>query len=358
MDIHAIDHLEYYVADAEESARHLCETFGFRVHGAGGPATGMPDCRSILLRQRGISILVTSPLSGAHPAAEYIERHGDGVSVIALAVADAHSAFAEAIEHGAAPVAAPVVLEDGGARVTFASVEGFGDVAHRFVTRSRTGAPFAPGVSDQVVPAPDLGGHLSTVDHIAVCVPAGELDDTVHRYQETFGFSQMFEERIIVGSQAMDSKVVQSRSGALTLTIIEPDTTRAPGQIDEFISSHGGAGVQHVAFLADDITVAVRAIAGRGIRFLHTPSSYYDALPTRLGPLAVPLETLRELSILADRDSWGLMLQIFTESLHPRRTFFYEVIDRRGARTFGSGNIKALYEAVERQRAADRVPRA
>jgi 4-hydroxymandelate synthase len=186
-------------------------------------------------------------------------------------------------------------------------------------------------------------------------VPAGELNKTVRHYQEVFGFKQIFEERIIVGSQAMDSKVVQSRSGKVTFTIIEPDITCDPGQIDMFVESHGGAGIQHVAFLTDDITAAVGTIAERGVRFLNTPPSYYDALTARLGPIGVPMDALRELNILADRDHWGVMLQIFTESWHPRRTLFYELIDRRGARTFGSNNIQALYEAVEREQTTNQA---
>ncbi len=357
MEVRKIDHLEFYVGNAADAASYLCTAYGFRIHGQGGPETGLPGCRSLLLRQQGISLLLTSALDEGHPAADYVRRHGDGVAVIALEVGDTHAAFAEAVERGSAPVAPPADLEKDGTRVTFASVSGFGDVAHRFVTRDAADGLFAPGVIEQAVPAPDLDGRLLTVDHIAVCLPAGELTETVRRYQEVLGFAQTFEERIVVGSQAMDSKVVQSPSGEVTLTLIEPDTTRNPGQIDEFVRAHDGGGVQHVAFLSNDIAAAVRAISGHGVRFLSTPASYYDALPDRLGPVGAQLETLRELSILADRDNWGVMFQIFAESVHARRTFFYEVIERRGALTFGSRNIQALYEAVERQRAADQALR-
>jgi 4-hydroxymandelate synthase len=354
MDIHAIDHFEFYAEDAAETARQLCDAFGFRVCGEGSPHTGLPDCRSLLLRQRDITLLVTSALSESHPAAGYVKRHGDGVAVIAVQVDDAQAAFDEATRNGAVPVAPPAAIGTDGAPVTFASVNGFGDVAHRFVSRGVADGPFAPlGYRQEAAPADD--GLLRTVDHIAVCLPAGELSGTVRRYQNVFGFAETFEERILVGSQAMDSKVVQNAARTVTLTLLEPDTTLEPGQIDEFIGSHGGAGVQHLAFLAGDITVAVREISARGMRFLRTPTSYYDVLTARLGELDVPVATLRELSILADRDRWGLLLQIFTESQHPRGTLFYEVIERRGARTFGSNNIKALYEAIERQRAADQA---
>jgi 4-hydroxymandelate synthase len=358
MDIHTIDHLEYYTDDADQAAGYLCEAFGFAVHGRGDPATGLTDCRSVLLRQRAITLLVTSALSPGHRAAEYVRRHGDGIAVIGLAVDDAAAAFAEAVDRGAEPLAPPLVLENQGVRVTFASVKGFGDVEHRFTSRAAADARFAPGVIEETVPVPRRDGLLRAIDHLAVCLPAGTLDATVRQYQDVFGFGQTFEERIVVGAQAMESKVVQSRSRGVTFTMIEPDVTRSPGQIDEFLRAHDGAGVQHVAFLTDDIAAGVRDCAGRGVRFLSTPAAYYEALTQRLGAIGVPVETLRELNILADRDSAGVMLQIFTRSPHPRRTLFYELIERRGARTFGSNNIKALYEAVERQKATEPAAQA
>lgn len=352
-----IDHLEFYVEDAAAAAASLCASYGFQVHGMGGPETGLADCRSILLRQREITILLTSALNGRHPAAEYVRRHGDGVAVIAMTVADAHRAFDEAVRGGAEQVDPPTVLKDADGSVTSASVTGFGDVAHRFVARGSSTAQFAPGLITETMPAAPPGDLLKGIDHIAVCVPAGELARVVRRYQEVFGLAEIFEERIVVGSQAMDSKVVQSPSRAVTFTILEPDTNCEPGQVDEFIRAHDGAGVQHVAFLTDDIARGVQTISAAGVTFLNPPSSYYDVLVSRLGQAGVPVGQLRELGILADRDKWGVMLQIFTESRHSRRTLFYELIERRGARTFGSNNIKALYEAVERQRAADQAAR-
>ncbi|MGY5059944.1 4-hydroxyphenylpyruvate dioxygenase [Streptomyces sp. 900105755] len=352
MDIRSIDHIELFVENAEETATGLRDQYGFAVAGRGGARTGLRGCESVLLRQGDIILLVTSATSPYHRAAEYVGRHGDGVGVIALCVEDARSAFAETVGRGAVPVAPPETFGPGGDQVTFASVTGFGDVEHRFVSRDRSGGPFAPLIEET-----GLGrsgeGLFTQVDHFAVCVPAGTLGETVHRYEEIFGLRQTFEERIVVGSQAMDSKVVQSASGRLTLTIIEPDVTRDPGQIDSFIEAHDGAGVQHIAFLTEDILTAVARTAERGVRFLTTPPSYYGMLKPRLGPIGVSVEALSELNVLADRDHSGVMLQIFTESRHPRGTFFYELIDRRGARTFGSNNIHALYEAVERQRATN-----
>lgn len=348
MDITSIDHLELYVEDSEHVAARLQQAYGFTVQGRGGPETGLTGRRSILLRQRGITLVVTTAVDGHHGAAEYVRRHGDGVAVAGVAVADARAAFIEAVERGAYPVTPPILYGRRGASATFASVRGFGDVELRFTSRDTPDTPFAPGVIEETRATASPGGLLEEVDHLAVLVPAGDLDKTVRRYVEVFGLTQTFEERIQVGKQAMDSKVVSNRSGSVTFTLIEPDTTRTPGQIDAFLEAHGGPGVQHIAFRTADITRSVPDVSAAGVRFLTTPPRYYDTLNDRLGPVGVPLATLRELNILADRDHWGVMLQIFTESEHPRRTLFYELIDRRGAKTFGSNNIKALYEAVDR----------
>jgi 4-hydroxymandelate synthase len=354
MDIRTVDHLELYVEDADKAASELSDLFGFTVRGHGGPETGLDDRRSILLRQHDITLVVTSALSPAHPADEYVRRHGTGVAVVGLAVDDATAAYHEAVGRGGVPVSPPVVLERDGARVTFASVRGFGDTEHRFTSRNGTSGPFAPGRIDETETGATAPGLLRAVDHLAVCLPPGTLDDTVRWYHDVFDLEQTFEEQIVVGAQAMSSKVVQSASRGVTFTIIEPDTTRRPGQIDAFVRDNDGAGVQHVAFLTEDITGGVRDCTERGVRFLSTPAGYYTALPGRLGDVGVPVPLLQELNILADRDYAGVMLQIFTESRHERRTLFYELIERRGARTFGSNNIKALYEAVERQQEAER----
>lgn len=365
MEIEQIDHIELYVTDAEVMAAELAGSFGFVACGRGGSGAGPTGSTTILLRQGAIALLVTSAVDERHPAARYVRRHGDGVAVIGLQVADARAAFEEVVRRGARPVAAPRDEAAGAARVTSAEVGGFGDVRHRLVSRDPVAAPLMPGVVDELMPGKGTAGSatpagtglLATVDHLAVCLPAGELEPTVRYYRDVFGFDQTFEERIVVGAQAMDSKVVQSASGKVTLTLIEPDTTRAPGQIDAFVESHGGAGVQHIALGTADIAAAVRDTTRRGVRFLTTPAGYYEALPSRLGEVGVPVRTLQELSILADRDYSGVMMQIFTASRHPRRTFFWELIERRGARSFGSNNITALYEAVERRQAEDRAVR-
>lgn len=352
MRIEGVDHVEFYVGDAQQYAFYLCTAFGFRVCGQGGPETGLADQRSLLLRQGGIRLLLTSALNERHPAAQYVARHGDGVAAIAFEVDDAAEAFATTVSRGATPVEQPAVHQAGADRVVTATVLGFGDVGHRFVQRSGDPEAFLPGAVDMFVPDPEQGlDLLGVVDHAAICVPSGELGPTVEFYQRVFGFTQIFEEFIEVGEQAMDSKVVQSPSGKVTFTLIEPVADRQPGQIDAFLARHDGAGVQHLALLGDDIVGAVRTLEDRGVRFLQTPEAYYSELEERLGSPELKTSDLRETNVLVDQDHWGQVFQIFTESMHVRRTFFWEVIDRHGARTFGSGNIKALYAAVARERA-------
>lgn len=352
MNIGAVDHVEFYVGDAQQSAFYLCTAFGFRVRGQAGPETGQADSRSLLLRQGGIDILLTSGLAPDHPAARYVARHGDGVANIAFGVTDAAKAFEAAVARGATVVEEPAVHSRCGTEVVTAVVLGFGDVAHRFVQRTGDPDDFLPGTMDVFVADPEESEQsLHTVDHAAICLPVGELRPTVAFYEKVFGFSQIFEEFIEVGEQAMDSKVVQSPSGKVTFTLIEPVAGRQPGQIDTFLARHGGAGVQHLALLTDDIISTVPVMEARGVGFLDTPGAYYDELTERLGKPDLRMEDLRRTNVLVDQDHWGQVFQIFTQSMHVRKTFFWEVIDRHGARTFGSGNIKALYEAVAREKA-------
>ncbi|HEX2131381.1 MAG TPA: 4-hydroxyphenylpyruvate dioxygenase [Actinophytocola sp.] len=350
MTFSGIDHIELYVGDARQAAFYYCTAFGFRIQGQGGPETGLKGQRSLLLTQGDIRMVLTSPLAAEHPAAEFLRRHGDGVAVIAVEVDDVSAAYEDLVDRGASAVSAPTRYAESDAVVTTAEVIGFADIVHRLVQRGGARTEFLPGVFRMSDDGPAAeSGPLRTIDHFAVCVPAGQLDATVAHYQEVFGFAQIFEEYIEVGEQGMSSKVVQSPSKLVTLTVIEPDTSRQRGQIDDFLAWHGGAGVQHVAFTTDGIIGTVGALAARGVRFASTPSSYYETLAERVANLAVPVDELRPAGVLVDRDHWGQLLQIFTESMHVRRTLFLEIIERRGALTFGSGNIKALYEAKNRE---------
>jgi 4-hydroxymandelate synthase len=355
MDYLGIDHVEFYVGDARQAAFVLCSAFGFRLYGQGGPETGLQGQRSLLLGQGDCRVLLTSGLLPDHPAVEYVSRHGDGVAVVAFGTDDAKSAFAAAVSGGATAVEAPRTYQGAAATVQTATVSGFGDVMHRLVERHGAEGDFLPGAIELLdgPPAeePDL---LRTVDHAAVCLESGTLDATTRFYRQAFGFDLIFEEYIEVGGQGMFSQVVQSPGGGVTLTLIQPDLSRSPGQIDDFLAWHAGPGVQHLALSSQDIVAAVDALGERGVGFAPTPDSYYGSLGDRLGAVDLPVERLRPRGILVDRDHWGQMYQIFAKSLHVRRTFFWELIERHGARTFGTSNIPALYEAKERELAAVR----
>jgi len=355
-----IDHVEFYVGDARQFAYYLCTAFGFHIAGHGGPETGLVGQRSVLVRHGDVYFVLTSGLVPDHPATEYVARHGDGVAIIGFGVSSVEEYYHDVVGRGARSIEPPTEFGAEQDRVVIATVAGFGDVTHRLVQRVGTDGPFWPTAFEPTTAEPTDPPLLRVIDHAAICVQAGELEATVRYYEDVFGFNEIFAEYIEVGSQAMDSKVVQSPSGGVTFTFIEPDTTRRAGQIDDFLRWHAGAGVQHLAFRADDIVKTVNTLGARGVGFASTPGSYYDGLEQRLGPVGMPLHVLQELGILVDQDHWGQLYQIFTQSMHIRRTLFLEIIERRGALTFGSSNIKALYEAKERELsgAASTTPQA
>ncbi|MEV8631150.1 4-hydroxyphenylpyruvate dioxygenase [Streptosporangium sp. NPDC051023] len=344
-----VDHVGFSVGDLAETAELFVDRYGFTVYARSAATARSGGARTVALGGEDIRFVLTQANDVDHPAAAYVERHGDGVSDIALSTPDAGAAFAEAVRRGARPVTSPAAQGD----VVTASIVGFADVVHTFVQRPpSTDRRTLPGLSP-VTPPPAAAGErirLGTVDHFAVCLEAGQLGPTVDFYETVLDFEMVFTQRIVVGRQAMNSRVVQSRSGAVTLTLLEPDVSRDPGQIDQFIKDHGGAGIQHIAFTTDDIVEAVSGLGANGIEFLRTPGTYYDLVPERLRLARHSIDELRALNILVDQDQDGQLLQIFSKTVHPRGTLFFEVIERAGARTFGSGNINALYTAVELQR--------
>ncbi|MDN0200199.1 4-hydroxyphenylpyruvate dioxygenase [Streptomyces sp. S.PNR 29] len=347
----SIDHVGMYVTNLEASVSSWVDEYGFTVVGTSASSRH----RGAALRQGGITLALTQATSDQHPGAGYVLAHGDGVADIALRTADVEASFRAAVDRGARAVRRPT-RHAAGDPVT-AAVGGFGDVVHTFVQREPDEGPGLPAGFSPVTgaePAAEGDAGLLALDHVAVCLNAGELRPTVDYYRTALGFRDIFRERIVVGAQAMESTVVQSPSGSVTLTLLEPDVSAAPGQIDEFLKGHQGAGVQHLAFSSRDAVAAVRALSARGVTFLRTPSAYYDLLGERMGLDAGRLADLRETNVLADEDHDGRLFQIFTASKHPRQTIFYEVIERQGAATFGSANIKALYEAVELERTKQR----
>lgn len=352
MLLKTIDHIELYVGDARKAAHFYSSTFGFRVLSESGPETGVVGRRSFLLQQGTMRMLVTEALKPGDAVAEYVERHGDGVKDIALLTQDAVKAFEEAVSLGARPVSEPTVLMGDGTRVVRATVAApMGDLVHTFVQRDGRESVFMPGLFREThdFKAPDIQPFVA-LDHMAICLEPGTLAKTARFYQDVFGFQETHEENVRSEYSGMNSKVVQSANGRIVFPIMEP----APGskrrsQIEEFVECHGGAGVQHLAMLSNDIADSIRALRTRSsVDFLEIPGAYYDVLEDRVGKLEVDKSMLREFGILADRDASGLLLQIFTRSVHPRRTLFFEVVQRLNARGFGGGNIRALYEAKER----------
>jgi 4-hydroxymandelate synthase len=351
----SIEYLEIYVDNLDRAAFTWVDQYGFTVAGTGGSA----DHRSLALRQGDITLVLTQATSDHHPASAYVLEHGDGVADIALRTDDVEATFRAAVAGGAEVVRRPARHDGAGPSVT-ATIGGFGDVVHTLVERppgDDSGLPVGFRAALRPGGAKPVGTGLLAVDHIAVCLTAGSLRPTVDHYRRVLGFRDIFEERISVGAQVMESTVVQSGSGAVTLTLIEPDVSAEPGQIDEFLKSHQGPGVQHLAFSSNDVVRSVRVLARRGVGFLTTPPAYYDLLSERVDLPESRVASLRATNVLVDENYEGQLFQIFTASTHPRHTIFFEIIERQGASTFGSANIKALYEAVERERTGQHGPR-
>ncbi|MFD7710033.1 4-hydroxyphenylpyruvate dioxygenase [Streptomyces sp. NPDC059785] len=353
-----VDHVEWCTTDLAAAREWLETGYGFRPwdeeSGDDADARRLGLCSGPDLdtvgRRGGIRVVLTQATAERHPAAHFTGRHGDGVRSVAFGVRDAAGAFAAAVGRGARPVAEP----DTTGGVTRASIEAFGDVVHTFVERPAGVAHAADDGRLAKEPHTAPSPPLTSVDHIAVCLGPGGLSPVVDFYQKVLDFQLVFGERIVVAEQAMNSQVVRSACGGVTFTLIEPDTARQPGQIDAFLADNRGPGVQHLALTTADIVGTVRDLRANGVAFLSTPSTYYDDLARHLGPWHHAVGELEELDVLADEDSDGQLFQIFTRSRHPRGTFFLEIIERQGAKTFGSGNIKALYQAVEEERARAR----
>jgi len=338
-----LDHVEMYVGDVDRHVADYVGSYGFRI-----AAVSPPQCvshRSIALQQGSIVLVITQALDAGHPAASFVEVHGDGIADIALRTADTRAAFAAAISRGATALQAPHLVDG----LLTARIRAFGDVVHTLVERvpgetSVAGLPW-------LVPVDEYGTGaacgLRAIDHFAVCVGAGDLGAATRFYEEVLGFARTLEERIVLGGQLIDTCGVRNAAGDVTLVLIEPSSEHEPGHIDAFLQRNRGAGVQHLAFICDDIVTAVRTLRDRGVLFLHTPDTYYEQLTRRLALPEARVRRLQAHGVLADTDSDGQLLQIFMYSTHPRGTFFHELIERVGGTGFGSRNIRALYESVE-----------
>jgi len=353
MPVHGIHHLELFVGNAAQAAYYYTRAFGFTEIAYRGLETGSRDRASHVLEQGRIRLVLTGTLTGEDEIGEHHKRHGDGVRSIALSVPDAAAAYEHAVAHGARGVQTPHTVADEFGSVRLASIETYGETHHVFVQRDGYGGVFLPGYLP-TGERPDAGpdGLLVGIDHIVGNVELGHMDEWVRYYERVFGMTEMIhfsDEAISTEYSALMSKVVTDGSGRIKFPINEPAQGRRKSQIEEYLDFYRGPGVQHIAVSTTDIVATVDELMRRGVQFLPIPESYYGEVPGRVGEIAEDVADLRRLGILVDRDDEGYLLQIFSRPVGDRPTLFFEVIERHGARGFGEGNFKALFEALERE---------
>ena len=352
LPIKAIDYLELYVGNAKQAAHFYKTAFGFQSYAYAGPETGERDRASYVLTQDKIRLILTTPLNPVSEIAAHIHLHGDGVKAVAFTVPDAAKAFEETTSRGARPYFQPMEREDEQGRVKLAGIHTYGDTVHIFVERDQYRGVFLPGYQPW---ESDYNPHptgLRYVDHMVGNVGWFEMDKWVDFYAEVMGFSQLisFDDKdISTEYTALMSKVMSNGTGKVKFPINEPAHGKKKSQIEEYLDFYHGPGVQHIAMGTGNIIETVKGLRERGIEFLQVPTTYYDELPQRVGEIDEEVRDLKELGILVDRDDEGYLLQIFTKPVEDRPTLFFEIIQRKGARSFGKGNFKALFEAIERE---------
>ncbi len=352
MPLLGTDYLEIYVSNAKQAAHYYKSVMGFQSMAYSGLETGQRDFESYVLSQDKIRLVLTSPLKSGTDVGRHIDKHGDGVKVNALWVADATRAYNEAIKRGAKHYMAPTREEDEDGYVVRSGIYTYGEVVHIFVERNNYNGIFLPGFKKwETAYNPDSIG-LKFVDHMVGNVELGNMNKWVKFYEEVMGFAQIlsFDDKdISTEYSALMSKVMSNGNGRIKFPINEPAEGKKKSQVDEYLEFYEGEGVQHIAVATDDIIDTVTKLNARGMEFLKVPDSYYDALEARVGKIDEDIEALRPLGILVDRDEEGYLLQIFTKTVQARPTMFFEIIQRKGATSFGKGNFKALFEALERE---------
>jgi 4-hydroxyphenylpyruvate dioxygenase len=352
LPLKGIDHLEFFVGNAKQSAYFYRSAFGFSITGYAGLETGIRDRASYVLEQGKIRLVLTTPLTTDHPINAQLIKHGDGVSAIAIEVSDVEASYRETTKRGAIGVMEPHEITDENGTFRSASIRTYGDTLHTFVDRSNYKG-FAPGY--KMITARDTIARpvgLAAVDHIVGNVGWNEMNRWVKWYEEVMGFHVFvsFDDKdISTEYSALMSKVMASGSEKIKFPINEPATGKRKSQIEEYIEWYNGPGVQHIALATGNILETVKKLTEQGVEFLRVPSSYYRDLERRIGKINEPIDELEKLGILVDRDDDGYMLQIFTKPVEDRPTLFFEIIQRRGGRSFGKGNFKALFEAIERE---------
>ena len=352
MPLLGTDYLEFYVSNAKQAAHYYKSVMGFQSMAYAGLETGQRDFESYVVVQDKIRLVLTSPLRSGTDVGRHIDAHGDGVKVNALWVADATRAYNEAIKRGAKHYMAPTREEDENGYVVRSGIYTYGEVVHIFVERNNYNGIFLPGFKKwETAYNPDSIG-LKFVDHMVGNVELGNMNKWVKFYEEVMGFAQIlsFDDKdISTEYSALMSKVMSNGNGRIKFPINEPAEGKKKSQVDEYLEFYEGEGVQHIAVATDNIIETVTKLNERGMEFLKVPGSYYDALEARVGTIDEDIEALRPLGILVDRDEEGYLLQIFTKTVQARPTMFFEIIQRTGATSFGKGNFKALFEALERE---------
>ncbi|GAB2794639.1 4-hydroxyphenylpyruvate dioxygenase [Hymenobacter luteus] len=355
LPLNGTDYIEFYVGNAKQSAYYYQAAFGFELVAYAGPETGVRDRASYVLQQNKIRFVLTTSLLPDSDITRHVAQHGDGVKVMALWVDDARKSFEETTKRGAKPAFEPYTIEDENGSVTLAGIYTYGETIHTFVERSNYRGAFMPGfvAKTGTVPQGEVVGLLH-VDHCVGNVGWGEMNQWVKFYEDVMGFKLLLtfdDDDISTEYSALMSKVVSNGNGYVKFPINEPAEGKKKSQIEEYLDYYHSPGVQHIAIATKDIRATVTELRRRGVEFLTVPATYYEDLLERIGAIDEDLESIKALNLLVDRDEEGYLLQIFTKPVEDRPTVFYEIIQRKGAKSFGKGNFKALFEAIEREQA-------
>lgn len=354
LPINGTDYVEFYVGNAKQAAHYYKTAFGFQTVAYSGPETGVRDRASYVLQQGKIRLVLTSALKSDHPISEHVRKHGDGVKVLALWVDDAYSAFEETTKRGAKAHTQPVTLTDEHGEVRMSGIYTYGETVHMFIERKNYKGAFLPGYQPMTSTYNPAEVGLLYVDHCVGNVGWGRMNETVKWYEDVMGFANILtfdDKQITTEYSALMSKVMSNGNGYVKFPINEPAEGKKKSQIEEYLDFYEGEGVQHIAVATADILTTVKELRARGIEFLDTPDTYYETLLERVGTIDEEVKQLQELKILVDRDEEGYLLQIFTKPQQDRPTLFFEIIQRKGAQSFGAGNFKALFESIEREQA-------
>ena len=356
LPLEGTDYVEFYVGNAKQAAHYYMTAFGFQALAYAGPETGIKDRASYAVRQHKLTFVLTTPLRPGNVIADHIYKHGDGVKAISLRVQDATNAWEETTKRGAKSYMEPQRLKDENGEVVMSGIHTYGDTVHLFIERKNYTGTFIPGYKEWSIPhfkTADTG--LLYVDHCVGNVDWNGMNPWVKFYEDVMGFKNILtfdDEDISTEYSALMSKVMSSGNGFVKFPINEPAEGKKKSQVEEYLEFYKGEGVQHVALATNDIVKTVRDLMSRGVEFLKVPTTYYDDLLDRVGKIDEDLAPLKELGILVDRDNEGYLLQLFSKPVEDRPTLFFEIIQRKGAKSFGKGNFKALFEAIEREQEA------